>query len=178
MNSTDPQPESTPFNLQRKKSKMSNNTPTARDVQLVQESFAVLEPALSELVTVFYAELFAQNPQVRRMFPDDMNEQKKKLAATLKVAVVGASKLEQLIPALQSLGEKHAGYGVQAAHFDAVGAALLTALSKCAGALWTKELETAWARIYGLIASVMIEAMNRKRTIDGSLAPHTLQSSV
>jgi hemoglobin-like flavoprotein len=44
--------------------------------------------------------------------------------------------------------------------------------------LWTGELETAWARVYGLIASVMIEAMNRKRTRDGSLAPHTLASPV
>lgn len=157
---------------------MTTNIPSVRDVQLVQESFAVLEPNLNELVSVFYAELFAANPQVRRMFPNDMAEQKKKLAATLKVAVVGASKLEQLIPALQSLGEKHAGYGVQAAHFDAVGAALLTTLSKCAGSLWTSDLHDAWARVYGLIASVMIEAMNRKRTLDGSLAPHTLQSRV
>jgi hemoglobin-like flavoprotein len=83
-----------------------------------------------------------------------------------------------LIPALQALGEKHASYGVQAAHFDAVGAALLGALGKCAGSLWSSELETAWSRVYGLIASVMIEAMNRKRTIDHSLAPHTLQSAV
>jgi nitric oxide dioxygenase len=174
----DSQPESVPFNLQRKNAKMPTNSPTARDVQLVQESFNALEANLAELVRVFYADLFAQNPQVRRMFPNDMSEQQKKLAATLKVAVNGASKLEQLIPALQSLGEKHAGYGVQAAHFDAVGAALLGALGKCAGSLWTGELETAWARVYGLIASVMIEAMNRKRTRDGSLAPHTLASPV
>ncbi len=42
---------------------------------------------------------------------------------------------------------------------------------------WDK-LPRKQARLYGLIASVMIEAMNRKRTIDGSLAPHTLQSAV
>jgi nitric oxide dioxygenase len=155
---------------QRKKGKMTTQTPSDLDVTLVQESFAALEGKLSELVRVFYAELFAANPQVRRMFPDDLSEQQKKLAATLKVAVAGASRLEHLIPALQALGEKHAAYGVQPAHFDAVGVALLTALRKCAGSLWTNALAGAWARVYALIASVMVEAMNRKRAISAPLA--------
>jgi nitric oxide dioxygenase len=149
--------------------------PSARDIQLVQESFAALEPALGALVEVFYAELFAANPQVRRMFPEDMSEQRKKLAATLKVAVNGASKLDQLLPALQALGEKHAAYGVQPAHFDAVGAALVKSLAQCAGSLWNEELQAAWVKIYSLIASVMVEAMKRRRA--SSLQPFTLRSA-
>lgn len=33
------------------------------------------------------------------------------------------------MPALQSLGLKHVGYGVQAAHYDVVGQALIETLS-------------------------------------------------
>ena len=133
------------------------------EIELVQASFAALKSRLPELVDVFYTKLFAANPSVRRMFPDDMSEQQQKLAATLKIAVAGTSDLQRLVPALQALGAKHANYGVTPGHFDAVGAALLDALGTVAGPLWTAELEYAWATTYGLIASVMIEAMESAR---------------
>ncbi len=142
---------------------MTAPLPTTRQIQLVQTSFAAVEPRLAEVVDLFYDTLFEQNPAVRRMFPSDMKEQQKKLATTLKLAVEGASRLDKLVPALQSLGEKHAAYGVVPAHFDAVGAALLATLASAAGPLWNDELEQAWAITYGIIAATMIGAMERKR---------------
>ncbi len=142
---------------------MSNTRLNPHEIQLVQSSFAALEGRLPELVELFYADLFGKNPQVRRMFPIDMADQRKKLAAALKLAVGGASDLEKLVPSLTALGAKHASYGVTAGQFDAVGASLLTALGQAAGPLWTAELKAAWARTYALIASVMIDAMEKQR---------------
>ena len=142
---------------------MTAPLPTVRQVQLVQESFAAVEPRLAEVVHLFYDTLFEQNPTVRRMFPNDMKEQQKKLATTLKFAVESTTRLDKLVPALESLGEKHAAYGVVPAHFDAVGAALLATLASAAGPLWNDELKQAWATTYGLIAATMIGAMERKR---------------
>jgi hemoglobin-like flavoprotein len=142
---------------------MTAPLPSAHQIQLVQASFAAVEPHLAEVVDLFYDTLFEQNPTVRRMFPSDMAEQQKKLATTLKLAVESASRLDKLVPALESLGAKHASYGVVPAHFDAVGAALLEALAHAAGPLWNDELKEAWATTYGLIASTMIGAMERKR---------------
>jgi hemoglobin-like flavoprotein len=142
---------------------MTASLPTAHQVQLVQSSFAAVEPRLAEIVDLFYATLFARNPAVRQMFPSDMAEQQKKLALTLRLAVDGASRLDKLVPALESLGEKHAAYGVVPAHFDAVGAALLETLAHAAGPVWNDELRQAWAITYGLIAATMTRAMERKR---------------
>jgi len=142
---------------------MTAPLPTAHQILLVQESFAAVEPRLADVVDLFYDTLFEENPTVRRMFPSDMKEQQKKLATTLKLAVEGASRLDKLVPALESLGEKHAAYGVIPAHFDAVGAALLETLASAAGPLWNDELKQAWATTYGLIAATMIGAMERKR---------------
>jgi len=154
--------------------------PTAQQVQLVQASFAAVEPRLAEVVDLFYATLFEQNPSVRRMFPNDMHEQQKKLATTLKLAVDGASRLDKLVPALESLGERHAAYGVVPTHFDAVGTALLATLAHAAGPLWNDELKQAWATTYGLIAATMIGAMERKRaqTVQSALTGVIAASSV
>jgi hemoglobin-like flavoprotein len=104
------------------------------------------------------------------MFPTAMDEQKEKLAATLKVAVLGASNPEKLLPALEALGRRHAAYDITAQHFDAVGAALLHALGDVAGPLWTDELSLAWAKTYGFIATTMIAAMEAQRAEDAASA--------
>jgi hypothetical protein len=40
-------------------------------------------------------------------------------------AVKGVDRLDQLVPVVQDLGRRHAGYGVTDSHYDTVGAALL-----------------------------------------------------
>lgn len=137
---------------------------TARDVELVQRSFAALEPQAAQLVERFYTTLFDKNPKLRALFPSDLGEQKQKLAATLKIAVQGASDLAKLVPALKALGAKHAAYGVTEQHFEQVGGALLVTLADVAGPIWNEDLTLAWTRIYGVIASTMIEAMEAQRT--------------
>ena len=49
---------------------------------------------------------------------------------------------------LLQLGVRHAGYGVQPAHYDTVGAALLDTLQADLGAAFTPELREAWTAMY------------------------------
>jgi hemoglobin-like flavoprotein len=78
---------------------------------------------------------------------------------TLTVVVKSLDRLDQLLPAVQALGRRHAGYGVRPAHFDSVGAALLWTLEQGLGEVFTAEVREAWASAYTAIASVMIDAM-------------------
>jgi hemoglobin-like flavoprotein len=59
------------------------------------------------------------------------------------------------MPVLQNLGKRHAGYGVQDAHYDTVGAALLKTLGQGLGAEFTPEVKTAWTSVYITMADVM-----------------------
>ena len=63
-----------------------------------------------------------------------------------------------LVPALQDLGRRHAGYGAQDHHYDTVGGALLKTLRQGLGAAWTLEVEEAWTEVYGVLAGTMKEA--------------------
>ena len=66
---------------------------------------------------------------------------------------------EQLVPALERLGRRHAGYGVCDAHYESVGAALLWTLAQGLGAAWTPAAQAAWTEAYALIAGVMRHAV-------------------
>jgi nitric oxide dioxygenase len=135
---------------------------TPQQIALVQASFAKVVPIASTAADLFYARLFEIAPDVRRMFPDDMALQKKKLIVMLGTAVNGLARLDALLPAVLALGERHAGYGVEAEHFSPVGAALLWTLKQGLGDEFTPAVEDAWATAYDVLSGAMIEAMIRK----------------
>jgi len=77
---------------------------------------------------------------------------------TLAVVVRSLDQVERLIPALEGLGRRHAGYGVRASHYDTFGEALLWTLRERLDDTFTLELREAWAEAYYTLASVMIGA--------------------
>jgi len=125
---------------------------------LVQDSFKTITPIADDAASLFYRRLFELDPSLERMFPSDMTEQRKKLVQMLAAAVKGLDRLDQLVPVVQSLGRRHAGYGVLDAHYDTVGAALLWTLEMGLGRAFTTEMKDAWATVYGLLATTMKEA--------------------
>ena len=52
-----------------------------------------------------------------------MKDQGRKLMHMIAAAVHGLDQPETILPVIQNLGKRHAGYGVQTRHYDTVGAA-------------------------------------------------------
>lgn len=125
---------------------------------LVQQSFAAVAPIADDAAALFYRRLFELDPSLERMFKGDMTEQRRKLMQMLTAAVKGLDRLEQLVPVVEDLGRRHVGYGVNDAHYDTVGAALLWTLEKGLGKAFTPEVHEAWAAVYGLLATTMKNA--------------------
>ncbi len=128
-------------------------------INLVQNTFYHIEPIAEIAAGLFYNRLFEVDPSLKPMFKNDIKEQGKKLMQALAFVVKGLKKPDTIIPVLQDMGCGHVRYGVQDAHYDTVGAALLWTLEKGLGEeAWTAEVEEAWTAAYGLIAHVMKEA--------------------
>jgi len=130
---------------------------------LVQNSFAAIASIGDDAVSLFYVRLFEIDPSLRRMFPEDMFGQRKKLLQMLTAAVKGLDHLDQLVPVVRDLGRRHAVYGVTDAHYDTVGAALLWTLEKGLGRAFTDETKEAWTAVYGLLATTMRDAAREAR---------------
>jgi hemoglobin-like flavoprotein len=132
---------------------------TPAQVDMIRTSWTAVEPIGDVAATLFYDRLFELDPALRRLFArTDMAQQKKILIQTLTVVVKSLDRLDQLVPAIEALGRRHAGYGVRAEHYDTVGAALLWTLGQGLGDGFTPELEAAWTEAYTTLASVMIGA--------------------
>lgn len=133
---------------------------TPNQQQLIQASFAQVAPIADQAAIIFYDRLFELDPSIRPMFAHtDMAAQRRNLMQTLTVVVKSIGRLETIVPAVEALGRRHAGYGVQPSHFATVGAALLDTLAIGLGESFTPEVRDAWATAYGILADVMLGAM-------------------
>lgn len=149
------------FNLFKKKPKteaVPSGLPTAEQVKLVQESWAMVEPIADAAAELFYGRLFESAPEVKPLFSGDMKSQGRKLMAMITVAVKGLSNLESIVPAVQDLGKRHVKYDVKEEHYAVVGSSLLWTLEKGLGDAFTPETKDAWATVYGVLSSTMIDA--------------------
>jgi hemoglobin-like flavoprotein len=129
--------------------------PTERELTLVRNSFDQVVPIAGVAADLFYARLFEIAPSLRRMFPEDMRDQKRKLMVMIATAVQGLHNLDTLVPHLTALGARHAGYGVKDEHYKIVGEALIWTLQRGLGNAFTREVERAWVRVYLLLAAAM-----------------------
>jgi hemoglobin-like flavoprotein len=131
---------------------------TPKQIRLVQESFQHVLPIKEQAASLFYERLFERNPRLKPLFKGDMGEQGKKLMKVLATVVGALNRLDDIVPAVQALGRKHAQYGVTDDHYPLVGATLLWTLRQGLGGRFTAEVEEAWAAAYTLLARVMQEA--------------------
>lgn len=125
------------------------------DVQSTWKEVEAIAPQAAEL---FYGNLFEADPSLQPLFKGDMVAQGAKLMQMIGVAVGKLTDLDALVPVLQSLGQRHAGYGVQDAHYATVGAALLKTLEQGLGPAFTPRVKKSWADVYNVMSGVMIAA--------------------
>jgi hemoglobin-like flavoprotein len=129
-----------------------------QQIEIVQRTFALAAPMADQIADRFYARLFELDPTLRPMFTHSIKQQGEKLMTVLAFAVRGLDRPDQIVPAVQRLGERHAHYGVQTHHYGTVGAALLWTLGQVFGPAFTPDVEEAWAAAYALLAGVMQDA--------------------
>jgi len=131
---------------------------TPAKVQLVQDSFRKVVPIADAAADLFYDRLFIIAPHVRSLFPQDLSEQKKKLMQMLATAVANLQQLHNILPTVEALGRRHAGYGVTDEHYAIVGEALLWTLEQSLGNEFTPPVKEAWTETYRTVSFVMKNA--------------------
>jgi hemoglobin-like flavoprotein len=130
----------------------------AQQIELVQASFEMVRPIADQAAETFYQRLFEIAPDYRSLFKNNMRKQGAMLMSTLGLAVGSLNNLEAILPAVRSLGQRHAGYGVTSEHYQPVAEAFLWTLDYYLGEAFTPELKEAWVEAYTILAGAMIEA--------------------
>ncbi|MBN9052065.1 MAG: hemin receptor [Rhizobiales bacterium] len=131
---------------------------TPEQGQLVRLSFVQVMDQKQDVGRIFYDRLFAIAPDLRPLFKSDIDQQAQKLMDMLALAIGQLKNPAGLAAMLESLGRRHAGYGVQDQHYAIVGEALIWSLQKVLGADFTPVLRDAWVALYTVAADVMKRA--------------------
>lgn len=97
----------------------------AAHVQLVRSTFEQLRPQAEAVATMCYDRLFAIDPTTRPLFHGDPQKQHLMLMSSLGLVVTNLDRPEILMPLVQGMGTRHAGYGVTSAQYTSLGDALL-----------------------------------------------------
>lgn len=128
----------------------------ATTIDLLAMSFARVSANKADAASIFYARLFTTAPQLRSLFRGDLEEQKQKLMTSLAEIVdfyrIGVH--QERYGA--GLGEQH---GVQKAHFEAVGDALIFTLAQILGDDFTLQIRSAWITAYSEVSASMLRGM-------------------
>lgn len=128
---------------------------TSKEIELIQSSWANVVPISDKAAELFYGKLFELDPELKKLFQNDMAEQGQKLMKMIGTAVAGLNRLDEIVPAVESLGERHVAYGVKDKDYDTVGEALIWTLGVGLGDSFTDEVKEAWLMVYGVLANTM-----------------------
>jgi hemoglobin-like flavoprotein len=132
---------------------------TPDQIRLVQESWGKVVPIADTAADMFYTKLFQTNPSLQNLFVSYTAEQQRsKLLAMLGNAIGNLNNIGAIVPAVQALGKRHAGYGVRERDYGTVAGALLWTLEQGLGDAWNLELKDAWVAVYTVLSGAMIDA--------------------
>jgi hemoglobin-like flavoprotein len=132
---------------------------TPQQQELIRSTWAMVIPIADDAARIFYDRVMELDPSTRPMFArTDMAERRRTLMQTLAVVVKSIDRLDDVVPAVEALGRRHATYGVRPSHYTVSGGALLDTLEIGLGDAFTPEARQAWTEAFQLLASVMIGA--------------------
>lgn len=138
------------------------NMLTKKEIALIKKSWNLLEKIDPVIMgDIFYGKLFFANPELRKMFPQDMKGQFKKLFDMLDTIVTRLENLDELKGDIVAMAKRHEDYGVKPEHYNLVGKALLYTLQKGLGKQWTNEKRSAWINCYSILSGTMITIANK-----------------
>jgi NAD(P)H-flavin reductase/hemoglobin-like flavoprotein len=132
--------------------------------RILKESWTLVEEQQDKLASYFYARMFLSNPQLRDLFPIQMDVQRARLLGAIVTAVQTVDDPERFDEYLRSLGRDHRKFHVRPEHYDVVGAALMEALRTFGGQHWSPEYDQAWRDAYAVISAKMISAAEADST--------------
>lgn len=132
---------------------------SAKTIEIVKSTAAVLEQHGEAITTVFYKRLFEKHPEMKGIF--NMTHQKqgtqpKVLANAIFQYAQHIDKLALLGDAVESIAQKHSSLSITPEMYPIVGENLLAAIKEVLGDAATPEIIGAWAEAYGDLAVIFV----------------------
>ncbi len=123
--------------------------------EIIRSTWAGVVVSRSVAAELFYGRLFQINPETRSLFSQNMEEQGRKLIATINVVVDNLE--EDLGETVLALGQRHQDYNVVEADYSKVASALLWMLERMNNGTFPEQAKLAWTKAYEQLVATMLE---------------------
>jgi nitric oxide dioxygenase len=126
---------------------------------VIDATAPVVAANLTQIVEVFYPQMFARNPEVLAFF--NMSNQRAKrqpqaLANAVLASVAHLHALDKLAPAFAPIAHKHCALGILPEHYAIVHDNFLGAVGEVLGDAVTDEVAAAWSAVLMELAGALI----------------------
>ncbi len=127
-------------------------------IEFVKASKPAYKAHQVEVSKSFYRRLFERAPDLRHLFPQDIEGLAHKFGLMLSIIVDGLDDWNATLDRISKTGRTHRGYGAMAQHYPIVVECLLAALLDELGDVFDAETERGWRSLMTVVSRVMIDA--------------------
>ena len=127
-------------------------------IAIVQSTFDRLRPQLDAVVDRLFLRLFAAEPRVRRMLPQDLSVPKRHAADMLSAIGLWLHRFTEFEPRFAAFGLRHARHGARPEHYRIAQDAILESLADKLGSSFTPLAREAWSSALHAATGVMLRA--------------------
>lgn len=128
---------------------------TPQQVRLIRQSLEAAAAQRNRLAAIFFARLFAGEPQLRFLFRGDLRAQGLSLWSGLVGIADSLDRLHAIEPALEWLALRAAARGAGERTYAAIAQALVATLAAGLGERFTAAHRAAWEAACGRVIGVM-----------------------
>lgn len=130
-----------------------------KTIEIIKSTVPVLEVHGQAITRKFYETMFKNHPELLNVF-NNANQRQGKQPTALANAVYAAAAhidhLEEILPVVRGIAQKHRALSILPEQYPIVGENLLAAIKMVLGDAATDEIIEAWGKAYGVIADVFI----------------------
>jgi len=146
---------------------------SSQDISLIRDTWQQVQNSSTSVdvggLNVFhdkvYTYLFANDPNVKKLFPSSIKRLGPAMVGMVTLMVRNIENPRVLNRICQTLGSRHRIYGVESKHYTILGGAVLRSLTEILGTtVMNKEAIEAWKAMYTAAATIMCEAGEKSTT--------------
>lgn len=121
----------------------------------VRQSWALILPQRKVVCRDFYRRLFQRYPELQPLFKGEIAEQADLFVTMINTVISALEHPDRVRPLIETLGARHAGYGVQCADYAKFEEILLATLDEALGDEFDAQARDAWREVFAQLRATM-----------------------
>lgn len=121
----------------------------------IRQSWSLILPQRKAVCRDFYERLFVRYPELRPLFKGEIGEQADLFVTMINTVISALEHPERVRPLIETLGARHAQYGVHPEDYAKFEQVLLETLREALGEEFDAEVEAAWCQVFEALSQTM-----------------------